>query len=245
MIVILSCCVAKALGNSLYYGYALPSGYASASVNGISPSYIPRTFQTSPKLNYYSPTLHPIPSYNSYFNPIAQSNSVNQYSQHAFGLLGNPIPAHQTVKISSPAQPAAAVSAAKPAPFIAKTSNDNQLAANPEEGFKLLADLIDEISSASGTAADTNPDDVAAVKSIFPDIIDEVIRQIGSKFDGSLGGVAQKDAFIQSSKATKQALDNAPTQTIISSILKPYVASLKEFTYKGLQAARSLDSLQN
>jgi len=228
-----------ALGKSQYYGYALPSGYASVSTNGINPSYIPWTKNTVPKLNYYSPTLHQTPSYTAYFNPIAKPEPVNQYSQHTFGLLGNPIPVHQSVKISAPVQPAAAIPVAKTAPLVAQTSNDNQLENNPEKGFKLLDDLIGEVSSASGTAADTNPTDVAAVKSIFPDIIDEVIRQIDSKFDGTYGGVAQKDAFIQNSKATKQALDNAPTQSIISAILKPYVASLKEFTYKGLQAARS------
>jgi len=252
--------LAKAKAGPQYYGYALPSGYASATVNGIYPAYKPRTVESTSTLHqYYSQNAQPVqgvsqpyypqPTTNFIYNPIAQSNPLNYYGQQPTyaSIARNNIPVHQSpvapvqkysYKLQNqvaPVQPAAAVNVVKSAALVASDADPNELKTKAEEGFKLLDDLVQTVSEARGTAADSDPVEVNALKSIFPDIIDEVINQVSSY----KGDVAQKDAFVSNSKALKQALKSAPTQSMISSIISPYVASLKEFTSKGFQSASS------
>ena len=238
----------------------MPSGYASATVNGIYSAYKPRTLESTANLHqYYSQNAKPVqgvsqpyypqPATNFYYNPIAQSRPLNYYGQQPTyaSIARNNIPVHQSpvapVKKYSyklqnpvaPVQPAAAVNAVKSAALVASDANPNELKTKAEEGFKLLDDLVQTVSEARGTAADSDPVEVNALKSIFPDIIDEVINQV-SNYQGD---IAQKDAFVSNSKALKQALESAPTQSMISAIITPYVATLKEFTSKGLQSVSS------
>lgn len=254
---VLSICVAVAVTNaeSQYYGYALPSGYASATVNGISPDYKPVKAIPAPT-NYgyhrfYAPSAQPIAreyysqpaNFNSVvFNPIARYNSLNYYGRQPTyaSITRNTIPVVQSPRIIAPAKPVAPVAVtaapiAKTAALVASKSNPNELETNAEKGFKLLDDLVKTVSEARGTAADSDPTEVDAVKSIFPDIIDTIIDKVESNFKGNKG-VAQKNAFVANSRSIKQAINSAPTQSMISSILTPYIANLKSFTSKGLQS---------
>ena len=235
----------------------MPSGYSSATVNGIHPAYKPRTVESTSSLHqYYSQNAQPVqgvsqpyypqPATNFVYNPIAQSNPLNYYGQQPTyaSIARNNIPVHQSpvapvqkysYKLQNPVQPAAAVDVVKSAALVASDADPNELKTKAEEGFKLLDDLVQTVSEARGTAADSDPAEVNALKSIFPDIIDEVINQVSNY----KGDIAQKDAFVSNSKALKQALKSAPTQSMISAIISPYVASLKEFTSKGFQSASS------
>ena len=121
------------------------------------------------------------------------------------------------------------------APLIGIEANTDQSEESVEQGLKLLDDLITTISEASGTAADSDPKEVEAIRSIFPDIIDEVTRVIESKFEANSEGESQKDAFIMGSNAIKNALNNASTQSAIVSILETYIKNLKDFISRGQQ----------
>ena len=117
-----------------------------------------------------------------------------------------------------------------------KASNNDNFEESASEGLKLLNDLVKIISEVSGTAADSDPEEVRAIKTIFSDIIDEVIRVVESSFDPSSSS-DEKDAFILSQNAIKSAVSNAETQSVILSILEPYIVSLREFISKGLRGS--------
>ena len=120
--------------------------------------------------------------------------------------------------------------------MTSKPSNENNFEESASEGLKLLDDLVEIISKVSGTAADSDPEEVKAIKTIFTDIIDEVIRQVESRFDASSGSDG-KDAFILSQEAIKSAVSNAATQSAILSILEAYIVSLREFISKGVRGS--------
>ena len=122
------------------------------------------------------------------------------------------------------------------APFVSKATNGENLEDSASKGLKLLDDLVATISEASGTEADSDLEEVEAAKSIFPDVIDEVITLVETKF-GANSGNAEKNALISNSNETKLAISNASTQSDIVSILNSYIASLKEFTSRGVEDA--------
>ena len=241
------------MGGGNYYGYALPSGYASATINGINPSYVPKIPQGYGALApaFYSSNLQPIQTIpqavypqRSHVYPSAPYKSVykNYYGQQPTyaAINRNAIPVYQSSKVVKPAQPAAAkvAAVAKTASLVSMDSNVNDLETDAEKGFKLLDDLVQTVSEASGTTKDSDPTEVDALKSLFPDILDEIVNQVESKYDGS-NGVSQKEMFLSQTRTLKQLLNSATTQSYISSILKPYIASLKQFTSQGLQAIKS------
>jgi len=242
------------MGGGQYYGYALPSGYASATINGINPFYVPRVPRGYGALgkSFYSSNAQPIQTIHqavypqrSHVYPSAPHKSIykNYYGQKPTyaAFNGNAIPVYQSsYKVAKPAQPAAAkvAAVAETASLVSKDSNLNDLKTDAENGFKLLDDLVQTVSEAAGTPKDSDSTEVDALKSLFPDIIDEIVNQVESKYDGS-NGAAQKEIFLSQTRALKQLLNSATTQSYISSILKPYVASLKQFTSQGLQAIKS------
>ena len=114
-------------------------------------------------------------------------------------------------------------------------SSRNELEADTEKGFKLINDLVEIISQAAGTASDSDLEEVNAIKSIFSDIIDEVIRQIKPSFKENNLDPTISDAFIHISETTRKGIAEAPNQTILTAILKPYVTILQELAFKGLQ----------
>merc|ERR1712064_215386 len=122
-------------------------------------------------------------------------------------------------------------------PAVATGSSANELESDSEKGFKLLDDLVETISQAASTSTDSDIAEVNAIKSIFADVIDEVIRQVEIKFKENNLDTNISEAFLRRSGATKKAVSEAPNQTILAAILKPYVTELKAFTAKGFQVA--------
>ena len=114
-------------------------------------------------------------------------------------------------------------------------SSGNKLVEDSEKGFKLLDDLVETVSQAAGTATDSDVAEVDAVKSIFADVIDEIIRQVKMKFKEYNLDTSIRDEFLRKSQNTKKAVSEAPNQTILATILKPYITELKAFSAKGFQ----------
>ena len=183
---------------------------------------------------YYKP-IDSIPKSEFYYKPIdsptggyglQQSSTESIYQKelpnYKFGLI-------------APSQSTTTSTPLTAATLIGIEANPDQSEESVEQGLMLLDDLITTISEASGSPADSDPKEVEAVKSIFPDIIDEVSRVIESKFEANSEGESQKDAFIIGSNATKNALNNASTQSAIVSILETYIKNLKDFISRGQQ----------
>ena len=234
LLVVLSFCTTMVMGAPQYYGYALPSGFATF---GYAPS--PKLHQQN--INLLSKAL---PShYNNYYN--RQPLTANQY----FGSLGQPLV--RPVYTGSPIKCAGCYSAPSSASLIlppkplevpaAKTAvTSNKLEEEAAEGFKILDELVETVAQAAGTAADVDPEEVAAVKSIFPDVIDEVNRQIKLRFEAGDLGAAEKDQFVNSSELVEKAIAAASSQTALSAILTPYVASIKKLSTQGPQVTNRL-----
>ena len=66
-----------------------------------------------------------------------------------------------------------------------------------------------------------------------------MIRQVQMKFEENNLDKSISATFLFRSEITKKAVSEAPNQTILAAILKPYVNELKAFTAKGLQIAGS------
>ena len=111
----------------------------------------------------------------------------------------------------------------------------NELESDAEKGFKLINNLVETISQAAGTATDSDPEEVNAVKSIFSDIIDEASRQIEASVKENNIDPTMGDAFVHISETTRKGIAEAPNQTILTAILKPYVVILEDFASNGLQ----------
>ena len=124
-----------------------------------------------------------------------------------------------------------------PGNIVATGASTNKFVQEAEKGFKLLDDLVEVTSQAEGTTKDSDITEVDAMKSIFGDVIDEIISTVEKSFNKSNLDTRISDAFVLQSKTTKQFIAQAPSQTAISAIIKPYVAYLKEFSAKAFKSA--------
>ena len=114
-------------------------------------------------------------------------------------------------------------------------SSVNEQEKDAEKGFTLLDNLVETVSQAAGTATDSDVAEVDAVKSIFADVIDEIIRQVQMKFKENNLDTSISNGFLRKSQDTKKAVSEASNQTIIATILKPYVTELKYLLTKVLK----------
>ena len=190
--------------------------------------------------NVYQHLLTPT----KFYNPLPNNRiSYRARSPYTYGIVAPSVPTAPTLKSINvvPAQPVAPAKSVIPFQTPVTPTEGPGSSANEEskKGFKLLDDLVETVSQASGTATDSDVAEVNAIKSIFGDVIDEVIRQIEIKFKENNLDPHIRDAFLLRSENTKKAVSDAPTQTILAAILKPYVADLKVFTAKGFEIARS------
>lgn len=244
-LVVFLLCVTMAMGDSQYYGYALSSGYSSVYHHHHQPQQfrpIAHPLRYSPYSNYYN---HQPNYYNYQQKPIPISgNSYHARGPYTYRILPQGATTSATFQpIKIPAkQPDAAAKLVVPSkksatPVVATGSFDNKLEGDSAKGFKLLDDLVETVSQAAGTATDSDIAEVDAVKSIFADVIDEIIRQVEIKFKENNLDSSISNVFLMRSETTKKAVSEAPNQTILAAILKPYVTALKAFTAKGLQTA--------
>jgi len=233
-LVVLLLCVPIAMSDSQYFGYALPNGYASFyrhPIQAFRPIAHPLGY--SPYSNYYN--YQPLPiSGNSY-----HARGPYTYRVSPQGATASTTFQPTNIPAKLPVAPAQLVLPIKKSvtPAVATDSSANKLESDSEKGFKLLDDLVETVSQAAGTSTDSDSAEVDAVKSIFADVIDEVIRQVEIKFKENNLDSNISEAFLRRSGATKKAVSEAPNQTILAAILKPYVTELKAFTAKGFQVA--------
>ena len=169
--------------------------------------------------------------------------SYRARSPYTYRIVAPNVPTAPTLEPINivPAQPVAPVKSVIPfqtpvTPTVGTSSYANE---DSKKGFQLLDNLVETVSQASGTATDADVAEVNAIKSIFGDVIDEVIRQVDMKFKENNLDPNIRDRFLLRSETTKKAVSDAPNQTILAAILKPYVAELKVFTAKGFEIARS------
>lgn len=243
LLVVLLVYLGTAVGDSQYYGYALPSGYMS--------------MYRSPVQRHIGQIRHPVQPYrhvarpqgytpySNYYNRQPFRTSVNSYhtpGRYTYRILPGGRHTSNNIKSSTiPAkQPDQSANLVRLDKNPSKSSNlagssDNKLQEDSKKGFDLLDNLVKTVSQAAGTSTDSDVAEVDAVKSIFADVIDEIIRQIEMKFKENNLDKSISAAFLRRSEATKKVVSEAPNQTILSAILKPYVADLKKFTAKGLQ----------
>ena len=212
----------------------MPHRSASNSVYKTIPSYVSASSSSS---KYYHPKLlrsndRPLQTPSDNFVPSQPIDTAPRpYKPQRF----NPV----SINKFRPVTPLPPATTNVPTSTVLQTSNasnDDNFEDSASEGLKLLDDLVEIISEVSGTAADSDPEEVRAIKTIFSDIIDEVIKVVESRFDASSGS-DEKDAFILSQGAIKSAVSNAATQSAILSILEAYIVSLREFISKGLRGS--------
>merc|ERR1711944_101675 len=168
-LVVLLLCVPIAMSDSQYYGYALPSGYASFyrhPTQAFTPVAHPRAY--SPYSNYYN--YQPLP---------ISGNSYHARGPYTYRILPQGATASTTFQLTNipakqPDAPAQLVLPVKKSvtPAVATGSSANEMESDSEKGFKLLDDLVETVSQAAGTSTDSDVAEVDAVKSIFADVIE-------------------------------------------------------------------------
>ena len=212
----------------------MPQRLASYSVYETNPSFVSASLSSS---KYYHPKL-----LSSSDRPL-QTPSDNFVPSQPIDTAPRPYKPQRFDPVSinklRPVTPLPPTTTNVPTSTVlqtSKASNDDNFEDSASEGLKLLDDLVEIISEVSGTAADSDPEEVRAIKTIFSDIIEEVIRVVESRFDPSSSS-DEKDAFILSQNTIKSAISNATTQSAILSILEAYIVSLREFISKGLRGS--------
>merc|ERR1711981_246492 len=248
LLVVLLFYLGMATGDSQYYGYALPSGYVSGYRSPVQHQIGQIRHPVQPYRHVARPlgyTNYNQLQYSNYYNHQPFQTSVNSYrapGPYTYRILpGGRLTSNNikssTIPAKQPVQSANLVSLDKnpSKPSALAGTSDNKLKEDSKKGFKLLDDLVKTVSQAAGTSTDSDASEVNAVKSIFADVIDEIVRQIEMKFKENNLDESISAAFLRRSETTKKAVSEAPNQTILSTILKPYVADLKKFTAKGLQ----------
>ena len=236
LVVAVLLCVITAICDGQYYGYALPSGYVSVYRSQIQPvRRVAYPIGRSQYSGYYG--YRPLPIY-------GRSNHAT--GPYSYRIVPQRVPITATkesinippTQTDTPAK--LVLSSQKSATSTLETSSSaNKVEEDAKKGFKLLDDLVEVVSQAAGTATDSDVAEVDAVKSIFADVIDEIIRQVEIKFTENNLDTSIGDSFVRRSETTKKAVAEALNQTILADILKPYVTDLKEFTAKGFQIAGS------
>ena len=227
-------CIVLDICDSQYYSYSLPSGYVSF-------------YRPPSKLSQhlvYNVAYSPYSNYNNYQHRTIAGNS--NYAGRYYRYRTSPqLPINSSNSQATNNHAKRTDVSAKPLPSpngttanaITTDSNSEKLKQEAEKGFKLLGDLLETVTQAAGTAKNSDITEVDAVKSIFSDVIDEVIRQVERRFKENNLDTRISDAFVWRSKTTKKFLNEALNQEAIAAILKPYLTDLRDLTYKGFESA--------
>ena len=105
-----------------------------------------------------------------------------------------------------------------------------------KDGISLLKELLQNLKQEAETNANTDPEEVAAVKSLFSDIFDEIIQQIELGFkEGSSKG-SDMDSLLSYSKEIRKAIVGVETQADLAKLLEPYVNEIITLINEGFQA---------
>jgi len=221
-----------AMSDSHYYGRGHPSGYSSVyrrPTQSFTPVAHPLAY--SPYSRHYNYQRFPRPGSSYHARGPYTFRFLPQSARTPANFQPTNIPANQPkapAKLILPSRNSAT-------PSVATGSSANELESDSEKGFKLLDDLVETISQAASTSTDSDIAEVNAIKSIFADVIDEIIRQVEIKFKENDLDTNISNVFLRRSETTKKAISDASSQSIIAAILIPYINELKSFTSRGFQ----------
>ena len=108
-----------------------------------------------------------------------------------------------------------------------------------KDGISLLKELLQNLKQEAETNANTDPEEVAAVKSLFSDIFDEIIQQIELGFKEETSKGSDKNSLLSYSKETRKAIDGVQTQADLAKLLEPYVNEIITLINEGFQAVNT------
>ena len=102
-----------------------------------------------------------------------------------------------------------------------------------------MKELLQNLKQEAETNANTDPEEVAAVKSLFSDIFDEIIQQIELGFKEETSKGSYKNSVLAYSKETRKAIDGVQTQADLAKLLEPYVNEIITLINEGFQAVNT------
>ena len=118
--------------------------------------------------------------------------------------------------------------------------DDSKMLEAAEEGLSLLSELVENLKQEAQTSADSDPEEVTAVKGVFLDVIDEIIKQIDTNFKKNASNSSDIDSLLSSSKMIRNDISEALTQTRLVAILEPYTLAISNLFRQGMQAKSKL-----
>jgi len=226
-------CIVIELVDCQSYSYSLPSGYVSVIRPATKiPIQIPYQVGYSPHWNYnrYQPRTFIV-------NPHYQRGYYKHITHPQFSIASSkPEPVNNLEKSTTVSEKLVVLKKQDPRNTISTGSAATKLQQQAKKGFKLLDDLLETALHRSATAKDSDITEVDAMKTIFSDVIDEIIRQVEKNFNENNLDRRISDAFVWGSKATKKFLAEASNLRAITVIMKPYLTYVKEFTARGFES---------
>ena len=109
-----------------------------------------------------------------------------------------------------------------------------------KEGLSLLSELVENLKLEAQTSADSDPEEVTAVKGVFLDVIDEIIKQIDTNFKKNTSNSSDIDSLLTYSKMIRNDISEALTQTRLVEILEPFAQAIINLFTQGMQANSKL-----
>ena len=221
------------IGNSQYYSYLVPLHLSF---------YRPPSKLTQHLV--YNVAYSPYSNYNNYKhrtivgNPYYTRRHYRYRASNKFPITSSNSQAteNHTKRTDVPAKPLPSPNGTTTNAITADSPSE-KLVERAEKGFRLLDNLVETVSQAAGTTKDSDIAEINAVKSIFSDVIDLIIRLIQKEFKDIPTHTQIGDVFVNISSITKMIVNQASNQRSIAEVVKPYIIALKEFTAKGFQMA--------
>ena len=109
-----------------------------------------------------------------------------------------------------------------------------------EEGLSLLTELIENLKQEAQTSANSDPEEVTAVKGVFFDVIDEIIKQIDTNLNNNSSNSSDIDSLLSYSKIIRNEISEALTLTRLVEILEPFAQAITNLFTQGMQSNSKL-----
>lgn len=122
------------------------------------------------------------------------------------------------------------------APMVGNVADNNVLMEAAEEGLSLLSELIENLKQEAQTSANSDPEEVTAVKGVFFDVIDEIIKQIETNFKTNSSNSSDIDSLLSFSKRIRNEISEALTQTRLVEILEPFAQAISNVFIQEMQS---------
>ena len=126
------------------------------------------------------------------------------------------------------------------APMVGNVADNSVLMEAAEEGLSLLSELIENLKQEAQTSANSDPEEVTAVKGVFFDVIDEIIKQIETNFKTNASNRSYIDSLLSYSKRIRNEISEALTQTRLVEILEPFAQAISNVFTQEMQSNNKL-----